>query len=361
MLALLLLACAGPPALPGRPLPPGWVDAMEADPAAFDAAVGAHRDGWAALHRGDLWAATAAEGPPAARAAAELARVARALRPGLARVASTQKSDEARFFEALGAAGWGERPAAVALPAGHPLAAAAGALGSGGLEALGQLAGPIGACVAAHLAVRSGGALGDLAGACPDPLWVGAGGGHRDPLVLSTLAARPVPALPPEAALPFSAAWSAADVDAPLAGPSLRALGWTGDPDVDFPALDAALAARPAEAGPGAALVADLRLLSVWRAQVVAAAWEAAPRGHGARVLAWGVDAQDGRGPGPARPPLLLAAEAAEALAVGQPRAALDALFPLAEAVPVLAPVREAVADAAATESIGRDGLSFAP
>lgn len=356
----LLVACGAGGGAPTAPaLPPGWLDTLRADPARFEDAVGAHREGWAALHRGDLGAAEAAGGPPAVRARAELARIGRALR-GVAGP-PLQGGAPARVFAALSAAGWGEPVAPLGVGPEDPLHTVAAAAAAGGLPAVAQTAGAIGECARAHLAVRAGGPLGALAAACPDPLWVGPEGAQRDPWVLSTLAALGDTAVPPPVALPFSAAWAEADVGAPFPGPSLRALGWSGDPDHDLPALDAALEAPTSAEGPGAALIAELRLGAVWRAHVLAAAWEAAPGGAEARWLAWAVDPIDGRGPGPARPPLLLAAEAAQARAAGHSRAALDALHPLADALPVLTPVREALADAAAAESLGRDGLSFTP
>jgi hypothetical protein len=368
MMVAVALACTSTPSpAPEALLPVGWVGEIAQDPTRFSNALGDSRDGWIALHQGALADATRGGGAPAERA----------------RAAEAQVEDAMAF---AGAAAWRSLKASWeqngTLPPDSPLFVLT-TLADASVPPPTELPEPIRACQAAHEAARSGAGPLPSSPVCPDPLVLEADGQRSwpDPQVHATRAALARRDAAPSSGwdgLLFSGAWTKDDRDAhgtvELNGPSLRAIGVdlrpgeSDDPDaalVAVAALDSALGDwRDSLSGTddGLALIQDLDLVRIYRAQLLAAAARAQldaahPRAASALVRV-ARDLNSPRELGPVNRPQLAALAAWGALETGRTREALDALAPLRTAWPHSAGLVAVVEDLAVLEGMTRLGDS---
>lgn len=392
------------------PLDGGWPAELAADPAAFGTLVSSGRDGWIALHRGELHAAHAElEGAARARTARELSlayadldRLADTAWPRTFALWQERSGLEAgsalplvAALEALdrgdgqAARGWLEQAGEAQDPEVQALVAALKASEAGGLEPSGLEAGPS-TCVDLQLRVRGSGAVETLGDCGTAPLVVestAAGGERRlyDPLVFRTLseawAVRAGEEAPQGelATLIFSEHWTAADQAAALAGevpPTLVALGLDRPPpsadEVEWARervrdLDRALdeweaSAHDAAGEDGKALLEDLDLVGVFRSRLLTS-WArealAADRPHQALAYAQlALDASSSRSVGPLNAPSLFVVLADANLRTGRTREALDSLQPLEPSWPTVHGLDETIGDLVILEGLTRLGDS---
>lgn len=409
---LLLVAACSKPATTTS-LPQGWIDELVRQPELFTGLLDSTgREGWIALHRGDLPVAVASfpSGPAGVRARLELA----AVHADLARLSRAVWLDAYALWSrksgipagsampviaALAALDGGDAPTAAAwLERGgdfaDPDVAAVAASLAGGLSAV-TAGGALGACVRAHLEARATGSLGPLStcgGSTPgaSPLIREGERSLYDPMLHQTLAlvyARQAELLlaDPRAglrdsglpALVFSGWWSAADLaDADPAGAIAAPPAWApplpslADPDVVHPwneqldvALDAwELALRDQAGDEGENLLDELDLRAVYRGRLMLGlARTALAQGHArtAGMLALGAsDLTQLNRFTPRNPPGLYAVHAEAWYRLGDARAALNTLSVLHEAWPELLGLRETMGDLAILQTLDRQGDS---
>lgn len=368
LLAGLALGCGtteAPSASPAAPepaaaaLPPGWIPALLADPAAFDAAIGeGERSRWVAAHAGEWVPPREEEGPEPGFVAAQ-AQTERAL-----------GALEAALYQRL-LLTWTERgelpPDAplpwlawlAALDAGDgaalaplPELAAVDSLDTIPAEALPP---DVAACRSAHAESRRRKTV-----AAPDACAALTGAQLPDPLARTTRA-QALEALPTAqsevAALAFTGRWSQEPAPCPVES---GLAGW----ETEATALRAREDAVQSAALPGQALVEELQLAAGWRRRRLAGcALEALSAGtvEAAALLPRLealVDAGLGERVGPTNPPIVFAALALARLHAGRSRATLDALHALRTTWVELPPLIELAGDHHVATGLGRDGDS---
>lgn len=409
-----LLACSGDGVETAdrevSPLDAGWPAELAGDPAAFVGLVEANRDGWVALHKGDLVAAHGAlEGTARARAARELSltyadldRLADTAWPRTFALWQERSGLEAgsalpvvAALEALdrgdGAAAeaWLARAEGASDPEVRALAEALAASEAAALEPSSLEAGP-GACLDQHLSVRETGALETLGdcGRAPLVTETSEAGSERrlyDPLVFRTLSLAWAVRAGDEApgsdlgALIFSEHWTAADRVADRAGepqPTLLALGlersaptadeveWARERvrDLDQALDDWEASALEAAGDDGKAILSDLDLVGVYRSRLLTSwAREALAEGRPHQALAYAqlaLDASSARSTGPLNSPSLFVVLADANLRTGRTREALDSLRPLEAAWPTIHGLDETIGDLVILEGLTRLGDS---
>jgi hypothetical protein len=385
MLAMALGAGCGSGSV-AEPPPPaslGWVDAVAADPSAFEALVAADRDGWIALHAHDAASALRAFADQPGGAGARRAALARSIARG--DLATLTADAAARLASAWGAraAGQGAAPVPPAVRAAGSLAADCAAL------SLPDDAPPaLRDGVAAHARGREQGDLDALERLAAAPIWRSDADGFErvvwDPCLPASAAAA-WRARAGEGAIEglggaFLAAWGTADelaaglaagVPAGELGPDgvAAALGVTGPGDdaedarrrvSALVAATDAVAERIIDRAPpeGAALATELGLVGRWREQLcLAMARRALRLGSPDAAAVWARAATFGRDGLPTDPsaPLLLAT--AE-LRSGRAREALAALPSSAGADPALRAAVDPLSDLVVLEGLGRAGDS---
>lgn len=371
-----LLGCDGEPP-PGDSLGPeasGWVAEVVGDPGLFAARVSQHREGWVALHANDWNSAAAAGGDPAQRAHAELARFYRVL-------AGAQASAYARLGARWSARGLDPNSQVHDVARSSELDSVA--TGRVQVSWRGEVPEAVTTRAQLHDRLRDPATPPDpadvasLLAVAPLPLLTEPGDGalraFPDPWLLHTLArvearlAEPaaldttlfsgaldargaVPHLPPPPAA------GAADTVADAEACRVR----VREVDAELDAWRTALAGSASNEG--RALMQELRLVDATRARaLVDMAVVALDQGRPACSLAIGqlaLDHESPRAVSPVNSPTLFAAVAASALGVGKSREALDALEPLREAFPAVAPLDETINTLAILEGIDRRGDS---
>lgn len=405
MLILLALGCTGPaaPDPVAAPLASSWITTVVREPQRFTAVVDADgaREGWVALHRNDLAAASAAGGRPGARAAEELGR----FHEVLARASDQAWLSVGARWESLGgppadsalpllvwAAAEEARDEASARRWRELAQARPGAVGSLASRWTSPLSPPEGADpllerARRHAQAREAGAEPGLfreAGERPLVVERPAAAEGRpaverslwDPWLHHTLTqlwASRATAAPADALA--DALFSASLTGAEPLPTQLAALGLTVPQGPDEPercrelvrGLDAILdpwaGQLAAEAtDDGKALLNDLRLVPVTRARLLTRLGvDALAERRPACALAYAElarDHQDGRALTPVNSPTLFAVLATANLQTGHTREALDALQVLVGPWPEVTGLDELVGDLAVLEGIHRSGDS---
>jgi len=390
---ILLVACSGSgpaevePAAPADPaVDAGWIPALMAAPASFDALVAEDHAGWVAVHAGDWRATGAAPGPQARLRERRGATLDHALRLHVtawdtlaARWETRGAPGEAAVVRAVARAARvdaGLPPDPQAPPAtGARLSPDAAALSAWSGELDPPEMGPLTGCLRIHHAARASGgpascpALAALTPPLPDPFAVQTArltwraGPGQGPVMPDNNLQHAV----------FSERWlgGPAEIAGGALGPALG-LDLSGAADAQavrdaVHAMDGALdtaAARWRSAAPaeGRALESELDLVGLWRSRALTAAaadllGQDRPE-PAAAALQLALDATQGRALSPRNTPelRLLAAEAA--LRTGRSREALDALAPLRAAWPEVQTIVDIIDDVVVLESLGRVGES---
>jgi len=382
-------------------IPEGWIPVTVQQPQKVLDIFEGDVDGWAAFHRGDLAGAAPTSDPTLRLRLAQETRATRQALSDLLRVTGPELArtwarssgipaqSAVHTWAALVAVDADEDPAALLalapVPSDPSWANVHRALGSDlpeeGLMAIvaERAAGPIGDCLRAHQAVRSGAApVSTLDTACPQPLLVEDGGARTlpDPLRLQTILRVTPPSESPPSWLPatlFSAAWGPEDTtSAPGRGPTagLLGLGSAATPSAALAQVQQLTRTldswRPDGTEPGARLVSDLNAFDVFQARLVAS-WVSStdlPPLVATEALRAARDANAGHELGPTRPARLLALEARVAVEAGHYRAALpslQSLAPLVTVFPELPGITELVNDLQVSSTLGRTGDSKEP
>jgi hypothetical protein len=383
MLFLSLLAACGeapaPEASDVDGAPAAWIEDLAREPARFGTLVDPARDRWTALHRNDLIAAAALDGPAADAAPARRARAELAILHAV--LADANAVAWKRLAEGLARRGTPD-------PAGVPAGTMAGLVGlavRGSFVPMPDVpAAPPDASDGLHAPLPPGATLDIVRGHLAE---------------LSVRASRPVVSegnarlWDPQVHASLSRAWSAAAGTPPTAG-SAEAELFSGHLalDVAFPvgttpaarvadapanevdpcedavrALDAAVDPWAASlagsaSDEGRALLHDLRLVEGARARRLAdegvAALRAGRHNCARAVASAAIDLADPRTVGPVNHPVLYATLAAADLRAGRTREALDALEVLRAGFPDVQGLDETVEALAVLEGMTRSGDS---